>query len=98
MHMEFIDDLTDELSPIRDVAMRLIGTDPKYILSKGAMSISKRPKIGPEAYALNLFEGISHDDISKYERIHGLEVNPFYRNILLSLSGAFLFEISLFGI
>ncbi len=96
--MEFIDQLIDELSPIRDVAMRLIGADPKYILSNGVMSISKRPKIGTEAYALNLFEGVSHDDISKYERIHGLEINPCYRKILLSLSGAFLFQISLFGI
>ena len=96
--MEFIDKLTDELSPIQDVAIRLIGADPKYILRNGVMSISKRPKIGTEAYALILYEGIADENISKYEQIHELKINPQYRKILLALSGAFLFQISLFGI
>lgn len=96
--MEIIDDLIDELYPIRDVAMRLIDADPKYKWSNGVLSISKRPKIGSQTYALILYEGITDDGISKYEQIHEFEINPNYRKILLTLSGAFLFQISLFGI
>lgn len=96
--MEFIDNLRDELSPIRDVAVRLIDADPKYTLRNGALSISKRPKIGSQAYALTLYAGVTEDGISKYEQIHDFEIDPNYRKILLTLSGAFLFQISLFGI
>ena len=54
--MEFIDNLINELSPIRDIAMRLIGADPNYVSNNGVLSISKKPRIGSEAYALNLFD------------------------------------------
>lgn len=49
--MEFLDNLIDELYPIKNVALTHIKTDASYKFESGVLSISRRPKIGPEAYA-----------------------------------------------
>jgi hypothetical protein len=98
MNMPFIDSLITDLRPAQDVATRLLGEGPENDIQDGVIRISKRRKIGTEAYAIILYKGLSDEDIQKYERMHQFKIHPSYRNILLSINGAFLFQMSLFGI
>lgn len=69
----------------------------------GAALISRRPKIGTEAYACQLFLGITEDVLARYEEIHGsrghrFEIPAAYRTVLRRLNGASVFELNLYGL
>jgi hypothetical protein len=95
--------LEGDLSPIREAAMRqwaFNGTiDPKT----GAVLLNHRPEVAPEAYALVLFVGLTPSDLARYEELaqtrrnFSIAIPSSYRQGLVKLNGAFLFEAALFG-
>ncbi len=100
----FLETLNDDLLPVRGVIERFASSEVSLDPASGALRLSHRPKIGTEAYACLLHPGVGFDLIDRYERIQRarfsdyLEIPPLYRNLLTRLNGAYLFDLSLFGI
>jgi hypothetical protein len=98
-----LDGLNDELRPVRNQARRFLSDGSCIDPSSQAALISPRPKIGSEAYAIVLFQGIDSDQVSRYEQTHqkvgksDFVISGHYKRALESLNGAELFQISLFG-
>jgi hypothetical protein len=95
---EILGKLIGPESSVREVALRLLGTDAHVSPVSGALCISRRPRIGSEAYALRVYPGLSDALISSYEQIHDCHIPGLYRSLLQRMNGASLFEISLFGV
>ncbi len=95
---ELLGTLRGPLTAIQEAALRLIGPDTTTDAVSGALCVSRRPKIAPEAYAIRIYSGLSEILISSYEQIHRCLIADFYRTLLQSMNGARLFEISLFGV
>jgi hypothetical protein len=93
-----LEDLTGPLAPIRELALRLIGPDSTTDATSGAICISRRLKIAPEAYALRIYPGIPETLVTAYEEIHHCRIAEFYRDLLEHMNGAHLFEVTLFGV
>ncbi|MGB6744096.1 MAG: hypothetical protein WBE38_10570 [Terracidiphilus sp.] len=98
-----LDDLKEELRPIRDQAERFLSDGNCIDPASQAVLISPRPKIGVEAYAIVLFPGVDSAQISHYEQTHKVGKSDFvisdlYKRTLESVNGAELFQISLFGV
>jgi len=85
-------------APVFDVANRLWSGDSSFVQATGGLHISRRPKVAPEAFAVVLFLPLEAELISRYERAHSVSIPAAFRDILRLLNGAFLFELSLFGI
>lgn len=96
--------LDRELVPIRLVAERLAGADSVIDPATGAVLISHRPRIGTEAYACVIFPGVEPEVVTRYEEIQrsigsdGFEIPTAYRNVLSRLNGAWMFQLSVFGL
>lgn len=101
---DFVRTLDRELAVIREVCEPLLGEDAVVDPASGAMLISHRPKVAPEAYAFVLFPGVPAEVISRYEEIHSnaqrgsLAIPSLYRDQLARLNGASMFEIHLYGL
>jgi hypothetical protein len=95
---QFLESLGGELSFIRDVAIRLSGEGDQFDSLSGALEISHRPRIGSGAFALRIFPGADAQMIADYEDIHRLAIFDKYRNLLLRMNGAHIFNLSLYGI
>lgn len=95
---ECLSNLSGPLTALRKVAERFVGDETSIDEISDAVCLSPRPRIGPKAYALELFPGLSDDTLESYEAIHAIIIPEFYRNLLRQLNGAHLFELSLFGI
>ena len=87
-----------QLSPILDVANRLWSDDSTYVRATGGLHISHRPKVAPQAFAVVLYLPLEAESISRYEQTHSISIPATFRDILRLLNGAFLFELSLFGV
>ena len=83
---------------MRSLAERLASADDAIESASGAVLISRRPKIAPEAYACVLYPGVGSELIHRYEEIQTVEIPRVYRELLERLNGASLFQIDLFGI
>ncbi len=94
----FLEHLTGELEPVRDLVLRFLDRGSCIDAASGALCVSHRPGIAPEAGALRLFHAVGDRVISTYEQIHSITICPEYRSVLKRMNGAFLFEISLFGL
>ncbi len=99
--MGFVQTLGDCLNPVRETVERLVGSDAK--VESGAMLISHKPRVAPEAYACVLFHGVDSRMIDHYETLQiqsnrYFRIPPPYREVLTRLNGASLFNIELFGI
>ena len=90
--------LTDELEPIRLLAQRFVGQDSGSDPISSAALLSHRPKIAPLAYALTIYPGVDDHAIAEYEDIHRIRICPTYRAVLRKMNGASLFKVSLFGL
>lgn len=99
---QFLNALDAELLPVRSLAERLASADDAIEPASGAVLISRRPKIAPEAYACVLYPGVGPDVIHRYEESPSndrpIEIPRVYRTLLGRLNGASLFQIDLFGI
>jgi hypothetical protein len=87
-----------QLSPVLDPVRRHWSTESIYVQSTGGLHISPRPKVGPKAFAVVLFLPLEGDAISRYEQAHSVSFPAGFRDILGLLNGAFIFELSFFGI
>jgi hypothetical protein len=97
--------LDGPLNPIRETAEKLLASEPEPQEEHGAILISRRPKIAPQAFACVLFPGLSDTMIDRYVQLWNAHrsLQPFrlpdaYRQVLRSLNGAWVFDLSLFGI
>ena len=88
--------LAGDLQPIRAMLEKHLerGSDAK--LSSDALEMARSPKTGWPVFTI--FPGIPEPLLQTYERIHEVELHPQYRQILGSMNGAFLFQLSLFGV
>jgi hypothetical protein len=85
------------LSPIHTL---LLGNNSgnEMMETDTALFLDFCPKLGNEFYGIKLFKGVTAVDISRYERLHNIKIPRFYREILLVVSGAHIYELSLYGI
>lgn len=94
--------LDDVLAPVRHVTQRLIDNTAIIDPGSGALLISHRAKVAPQAFAIVLYPGASGDSIARYETIHEDELHSsipaVYKRVLSNLNGASLFEINLYGL
>jgi len=96
--------LDRELSPIRVVAERLSDADSIIDPTAGAALLSRRPRIAPEAYACVIFPGVVREVAARYEALQhstgnqNFEIPAIYRSVLLRLNGAWIFQLSLYGL
>jgi hypothetical protein len=63
-----------------------------------AILLKHMPEEGSEAFAVTLFEPAHAAMIDRYEQIHGLRIPTPVREMLKHFNGAFLHELSLFGL
>lgn len=100
----FLESLNGQLDVIRETCRPFVSDDSIVDPASGAMLISHRPKVAPQAYACVLFPGIPDNLISQYEEVHSkVTKGPFaipnsYHDALTRLNGASLFQIDLFGL
>src|SRR5205807_1908966 len=52
---------------------------------------------GPESYLIRLFRGARPTWFAKYGRLHGFNVPPALKPLLIVTNGCFMFGMSLFG-
>lgn len=89
---------------IARTAQRLVTDGATLDATSGALLISRRPAIAPEAYAAVLFPPISAGQIVAYERVQSeargkpFEVSPSYRSLLTMVNGLDLYQLVLYGI
>ena len=95
---EILDNLTGDLEPIRELVSRYDRARASSDPGSDVLLLSHRPKIGELAYAIEIFPGVSNDSIAAYEKIHKFTVTDFYRDLLMKINGANLFDLSLYGI
>ncbi|HEY1501965.1 MAG TPA: hypothetical protein VGF88_20490 [Acidobacteriaceae bacterium] len=101
---ERLDSLSGDLLPIRQLAERLLDPAAQLDPDSGNISLSHRPKLGPEAYALVLYPGITEHMILYYlnSRPGGLRGQlifpPAYLRIMNVLNGAELYQLRLYGL
>jgi hypothetical protein len=95
---ELLGGLIGSLAPIRNVALKLSGPDTRVDPISGAICVSHRPRIAPEAYAIRLFPPADESVIASYEKIHALTILETYRTTLRRVNGATIFDMALFGI
>jgi hypothetical protein len=60
--------------------------------------VRHRPDRGPEAFAIELYPGISRQTIERYETLHKIEIPTPIRKLLTRVNGCALLELSVFGI
>jgi hypothetical protein len=92
----FIDTLTDEMEPLRDIAVRL--SSGLNEINGDMIALSHRPHVAPQSYALRLNMPLPQANLIQYQLIHKITLSPHYLPILQKLNGAEIFELSLFGI
>lgn len=91
----------EELGALRNALESMIGFGFK--IQSDVIEMSQPPKLG-DGVAATIFPGISQDLIAKYERIHaarsrnGFQIPDQYRKVLQVTSGAFVYEMNLYGI
>jgi hypothetical protein len=107
MHEEmkaFLESLEGSLLPVRQTAERIFDEDSCVDPPSGALLISRRTSIAPEAFAFVLFPGIDAKLVAHYETVHGVRgthefsIPNAFRQVLKHLNGADLFQVSLFGV
>lgn len=90
-------ELPSEYEPIialaREFASYGIGDEGDDVLLAG-----HEPERGRLAYAVTLFPGLSADSIEAYGVNHNVSFPPVFKRFLQHLNGAFLCELSIFGI
>ncbi len=92
----FIDSLTNELEPLREIAARL--SSGVNEINGDMIALSHRPHVAPQSYALRLNLPLPQANVIQYQLIHKITLSPHYLPILQKLNGADVFELSLFGI
>ncbi|HEX4311767.1 MAG TPA: hypothetical protein VHZ25_17175 [Acidobacteriaceae bacterium] len=101
---ERLESLSGDLLPIRQLAERLLDPAAQLDPDSGNISISQRPMLGPEAYAVVLYAGITEHRILYYlnSRPGGLRgqfiIPSTYLRILDVLNGAELYQLRLYGL
>lgn len=70
----------------------------KSKIENDILYIANRPWVAPENYLFTLFPTISDDKINKYQNNQEITIPESYKNILKQFNGAFIFNISLYGI
>ena len=93
---DFTSCLSEELDPVRSLALRLHDAGTKF--RDDAWLLSHRPGIAPEAYAVRLYTPLSVGATARYQTLHDFTPLPGYLRILKRLKGANIFELSLFGL
>lgn len=99
----FLVTLTGPLTPIREVAAKCLDATAKYDKRSKAFLIGHRPKIAPEAYAVELYLGVDDAAMDRYCRIHTkvrfpVSIPEGARAVLRVLNGARIFGGDLFGL
>lgn len=101
---QFLQKLDGDLSPLRNFVQQLSSADANFDPSSGALRLSHRPAIGPEAYACILYPDVDLELIERYQGIHRtrttryVDIPAFYKGVLGRLNGAFVFGTALFGV
>lgn len=89
--------LPDDLAPLKAAAIRYLKY-PSVISADGAANIGHRPWVAELNYMLTLYPGASEKSLADYCRAFRLQIPECYAAFLRSMSGAFCFGMSLFGI
>ena len=96
--------LPGELLPVRLLAERLLDPAAQLDAASDTVLIGPRPKLGPEAYAVVLYAGISESTVLAYlkTRSTGLRgdliLPPAWLQVLHVLNGAELYQLHLYGL
>ncbi len=99
-----LQNLAGDLLPIRQLAERLLDSAARLDPSSDTVLIAPKPKIGPEAYAVVLYPGISESTVLAYlkTRSTGLRgdliLPPAWLQVLHVLNGAELYQLHLYGL
>lgn len=64
-----------ELLPARRVAERVVGADALIEASSGALLISRRPKLGSDAFACLLYPGVGPGSLNTKRKFRGGETD-----------------------
>ena len=64
----------------------------------GIVLVGHEPERGLMAYAVTLFPGLSIEDIERYEEATGIDFPKTLKKFLQRLNGAFLSDLSIYGI
>lgn len=95
--------LDGDWTPLRALVERLSGEDSSIDAASGALLVSHRPRVAPEAYACVLFPSVDSGFIDRYERIQRsrdpqyVDIPVLYRNLLQRINGGSFFELHLCG-
>ncbi|MEO1324905.1 MAG: hypothetical protein AAFV59_18085 [Pseudomonadota bacterium] len=89
--------LPSEYEPISDLTRQfaLSGVDED---EGGVILAGHEPTRGPQAYAVALFPGLTSHAIQRYEALNELTIPATVKAFLGHVNGAFLCELSLYGI
>jgi hypothetical protein len=90
--------LPSNLQSIADFVRAELPVDIHIETSSQALLVRHTPEEGVRAFAITLFPAISSEFIERYEQIHGIELSPPIRHLLMHVNGGFLRELSLCGI
>jgi len=71
---------------------------PSSFDSNETLNIGHRPWVGTENYIINIFQGVSKEEIEQYSKKMDIQIPKNYQSFLKECGGAFLFGISLYGI
>jgi hypothetical protein len=88
-----------DLLPIQKLINKVINDKKTEIIEEdNAIKIDRRVKIGTDAFAIVLFDGLQPDQIIAYENIFKIKIPALFQKVLLTCSGADIFEMSIYGI
>jgi hypothetical protein len=92
-----IDSYTNQYLPIRRHAKKYVSNN-STIDTNDRLNILHRPWLAPMNWALMLYKGVSNTLIEAAERKIKKTIPDFYSHFLTHINGAFLYDISLFGL
>jgi hypothetical protein len=102
--LQFLPKLHGSVAPVGAAAEKLLGAGSDSIEENGAFLISRRPKIGPEAYACVLHQGLTDDMVGQYLQSYtarsgrNFVLAESYRKVLTVLNGGWVYKLCLYGI
>ena len=97
--MRIFEDPENDFWPVHETVRRYLDEQDDLDGSiPGLTQLSRRTSIGPEAFAIRLFQPLAPNVLSRYEEIHSIHIPMQYRRVLEKINGASIFEFELFGI
>lgn len=94
--LKILNDYPKELAPIKEQAEKYLDNNPR-LDEENTIGVIHRPWVARMNWAIILFKGINQNWIPKFEEMTDKNIPDFYRDLLLSLNGCFIYDVNLFG-